>query len=747
VDLQTGTQIDGRYTVQAELGRGGMAAVYKVLHEQLGTHHALKVLTVSSSSVNSRLLLEGRVQSQLKHRNIVAVTDVVEHDGASCLLMEYVDGPPLDRLLRRGRLTLDQADAIGRGVMAGVAAAHAHELIHRDLKPGNVIMAIEDSQLVAKIADFGLAKVLDAGGSATVTRTGTAMGTPAYMAPEQVRSAKNVDKRADVFSLGAILYELAAGQRAFGGEDTFAIYEAIAYGRYSALPDDIPDRMKRAIEGSLTPDLDARLPSVAAVLEIWAGDVPEPIPEWPPEVLESHDGSPTSFSSGGAETFDSFATGIDEAMDTTGLPTTVPQTLPPAIVNEGVDDLLIALTGTAGAGVASVLFTVAALSLVAPWTAEWNPVAGWMGTPAIVASVPVFFACGAWIGRRCRGDSLWKGAIAAAFAALLAFSLFLAPGIGSLGSSLVFEELANRPLDGEGLEQAMSDSALGTLVYLQAGFWACMGVAAGLGVAGAIVGRRFRVVPEVHAPVSTSITLSLSLSVTVACGVMTGAGLYVVGALGTSVGNSLGKQAGSGLMVAALSWLPALSGTAILCLSIYVMSRGAALAWASPVRGDHSEAYLAVAAPFVVVVFIGWFAPWNSATLMMLGVVLAAALFGTAWAWSASKKTGRRIAREQRSLVAISIMTPAVLLGLAFNPNGMSILLSLAVCMVPYIGPLTDVAVEVTPVAESVLTNFMIHWVTSLSIPIGAAILGPFMWLIYRGADDKIARDHLSQGN
>lgn len=279
VELMPGERVD-RYRVDGKLGEGGMALVYRVQHAQLGTWHALKILRAGWSPTRDRLLLEGRVQAQLQHPNIVAVTDIVEVRGAPGLVMEYVAGPSLDSVLRETRLTLEQADVIGRAVIAGVAAAHEQGLIHRDLKPANILMAITKNGVVPKVADFGLAKLLDDpdAPAAGQTRTGMAMGTPAFMSPEQIRDAKNVDRRTDVFALGAILYELVCGARAFDHEDVLEIFGAVAAGRYEhprVHNPDLPQRMVDAIVGALQPKRDQRLSDCDALVSVWTGQGPD----------------------------------------------------------------------------------------------------------------------------------------------------------------------------------------------------------------------------------------------------------------------------------------------------------------------------------------------------------------------------------------------------------------------------------------------------------------------------------------
>jgi serine/threonine-protein kinase len=285
--LSTGSVID-RYTVEGVLGEGGMAIVYRVRHNVLGTRHALKILTIGNSEVQRRLKQEGMLQAQLQHPNIVTVTDVLEIGGAPALVMEFVDGPPLDQLLRQTRLTLPQADSLARGILDGVGHAHDQGLVHRDLKPGNIILKVAQSGFVPKVADFGLAKVVEGGGMSK-TRTGSTMGTPHYMSPEQIRDAKNVGPASDVFALGAILYELVTGHRAFEGEDLLTIFNAVASGQYThptVYAPDLPPHMLAAIEQALRVDPAARPPTVAALKALWTGGA-DPALSIPPAVFDA----------------------------------------------------------------------------------------------------------------------------------------------------------------------------------------------------------------------------------------------------------------------------------------------------------------------------------------------------------------------------------------------------------------------------------------------------------------------------
>lgn len=271
MNLQVGDIIE-RYQVESLLGRGAMAEVYRVRHRTLKTAHALKVLMLASARIRERLIVEGQVQAQMRHPNVLAVTDVLDVHGAPGLLMEFVDGPSLDAFIEQTPPDAAQALHLFRGILAGVAEAHAAGLVHRDLKPANVLVATTARGLVPKVADFGLAKLLmeEEGAAAHRTRSGSAMGTPAYMAPEQIRSARHVDHRADIFSLGCILYELMSGRRPFDGDDLLGIFNAVAAGRYEPLRD-VPDAVQLAIQGALEVDRERRIPSCAVMQEVLDG--------------------------------------------------------------------------------------------------------------------------------------------------------------------------------------------------------------------------------------------------------------------------------------------------------------------------------------------------------------------------------------------------------------------------------------------------------------------------------------------
>ncbi len=282
-DLEIGRVVE-RYVVRDRIGAGAMGALYRVEHTQLGSRHALKVLHRTSDAVRGRLIREGRAQSRLQHANVVPVTDVVDIDGAPGLIMEFVDGPSLSVWLREhGPPTLATATRLGEQIIRAVAAAHDAGIVHRDLKPSNVLIARTDEGPAAKVCDFGLAlSSEDEEG-----RTGP-LGTPGYMAPEQIHDASAVDARSDIFSLGAVLYELATGERAFTAPDLLGLWACIRAGEYTPPQDvrpDLPESMLDAIDIALQVDPDARFDDCRELLATWRGGRPlteeVPRPMWP----------------------------------------------------------------------------------------------------------------------------------------------------------------------------------------------------------------------------------------------------------------------------------------------------------------------------------------------------------------------------------------------------------------------------------------------------------------------------------
>ncbi|MEN0063026.1 MAG: serine/threonine-protein kinase [Myxococcota bacterium] len=272
MELATGMNVEG-FGVEATLGTGALATVYRVRHLASDTLHALKVLHLTHPSVQDRLIAGGRLHAQLRHPNVVNVTDVLDVGGSPGLLMAYVHGPTLTRVLSKVRLDLDVVEQLVPGILAGVAAGHRADMVHRDLKPGNILLEVTDQTVKPRIVDFGLATTLG-DHRPGLTGSGAQLVTPNYMAPEQIRNARTVDPRNDLFALGAILYELVTGRRAFQNENAFATLSDITGGHWipvHELRPEVPDRIVEAIEAALELDVEDRVPDCETLWSIWAG--------------------------------------------------------------------------------------------------------------------------------------------------------------------------------------------------------------------------------------------------------------------------------------------------------------------------------------------------------------------------------------------------------------------------------------------------------------------------------------------
>ncbi|MGH3761428.1 serine/threonine-protein kinase [Actinophytocola sp.] len=230
--MEPGDLLAGRYRLTSLIGRGAMGVVWCAHDERLDRVVAVKELLVDTSpyhtkpeEATARVMREGRIAGRLRHPNAITVHDVVEHDGRPWLVMEYLPAVSLGTVIgARGALPPEDVTAIGVQVAAALAEAHAAGIVHRDVKPDNVLIT-EDG--TAKLTDFGLAR---AAGDATVTASGFVAGTPAYLAPE-VAAGQDADFRSDVFSFGATLYDALEGSPPFGVDDnTIAMLHTVAAG-------------------------------------------------------------------------------------------------------------------------------------------------------------------------------------------------------------------------------------------------------------------------------------------------------------------------------------------------------------------------------------------------------------------------------------------------------------------------------------------------------------------------------------
>jgi len=226
-DARLGQVLDGRYRLEERLGAGGMGVVYRGSRMGLSKPVAIKFLHRSASLVadrRQRFEREVAVMSRLSHPNLATIIDYGSVDDVPYLVMDFHPGISLRKLLEGGALRPDRAVFIARQILAGLGSAHASGVIHRDLKPDNVLLVGKPGEDLVKILDFGVAKLLegDGGPSELSVVAGTLLGTPSYMAPEQAR-AEVVDPRADLYAVGILLYEMVVGRRPFEAERDLAV--------------------------------------------------------------------------------------------------------------------------------------------------------------------------------------------------------------------------------------------------------------------------------------------------------------------------------------------------------------------------------------------------------------------------------------------------------------------------------------------------------------------------------------------
>jgi serine/threonine protein kinase/formylglycine-generating enzyme required for sulfatase activity len=265
--LATGTRL-GRYEIRAKIGEGGMGEVYLAVDTKLNRKVAIKILPASSKAseqAGRRLIREARAAAKLDHPNICSIHEVGEEEGRSFIVMQYIDGETLSAKISREPPRLLEALTLATQVAEALSEAHAHGIIHRDIKPGNIMVT---SRGALKVMDFGLAKLIsqsdeiqtEAETEKLISTPGAIMGTVPYMSPEQVRG-ESLDVRSDIFSFGVMLYEILTGQQPFAGNSSAATASAILtqetlpLARFSH---DAPAELERIVSKALRKDKEER---------------------------------------------------------------------------------------------------------------------------------------------------------------------------------------------------------------------------------------------------------------------------------------------------------------------------------------------------------------------------------------------------------------------------------------------------------------------------------------------------------
>lgn len=274
--VEVGQVISSKYKLLRLLGDGGMGSVYEAEHMRLGTRVAIKVLHTDlarRSGLIERFLQEARVSAQIRSPHVVHVTDVESTpEGIAYLVMELLQGEPLSTVEKRERtLSVATSCEYTSQILQALEAAHSLGVVHRDLKPDNVFVTFEGGKVVLKLIDFGIAKLKRAEGATgagqkNLTVAGMLMGTPEYMAPEQAYSATDVDARADIYSVGVMLYEMLSGQTPAQGDDPRVVVLKVERGEVPPLvhvAPNVPPEIAGLVHRAMAPRPEMRFASAA----------------------------------------------------------------------------------------------------------------------------------------------------------------------------------------------------------------------------------------------------------------------------------------------------------------------------------------------------------------------------------------------------------------------------------------------------------------------------------------------------
>ena len=286
--VETGTLIAGRYRIGALLGRGGMAEVYEGHDDRLQRPVAVKVLRpdmAAREDVRNRFEFEARHAARLSHPNVVGIYDTGEDEGLPFLVMELLPGETLSDSIARGPVEQEWLKRVAGDVLNALGAAHAAGIVHRDIKPGNIVLAVDGC---AKVTDFGIAKTLEVAaeeqGQHDLTSTNQLVGTPAYLAPERIDGAP-ATPRSDLYSLGVVLYEALSGAKPFTGATAIAVADAVQRATPTPLTELRPDAdpaLVRVIQQAMARDPGDRYGSAAEMLREL-----EAAPQTPPQGLNA----------------------------------------------------------------------------------------------------------------------------------------------------------------------------------------------------------------------------------------------------------------------------------------------------------------------------------------------------------------------------------------------------------------------------------------------------------------------------
>lgn len=268
--LPAGTRLGHNYEIISLIGEGGMGIVYRAWDVEMQRQVAIKTLhsnLMGDAGIQRRFLREGGLMTRWNHKNIATVYDIVRTDDVIAIVMELIEGTSLDRNLVAwgGRIPYAELEGIFGGVLDAIGHAHQRGIVHRDVKPGNILLRADPEGWTPKVIDFGIAKVLE---GTTYTMTGALMGTCRYMSPEQARQPEILDHRADIYSLGVTLFEAVCGQCPFEMENQFSLMMAHVMEpppAPSSLRDDVPPALETLILDCLAKSPDDRPQSCTVV--------------------------------------------------------------------------------------------------------------------------------------------------------------------------------------------------------------------------------------------------------------------------------------------------------------------------------------------------------------------------------------------------------------------------------------------------------------------------------------------------